>query len=90
MLNMRMLEKCINACINGEYLYFAIKNTVTKNEVEVNTFTMYESDLLDDDFILGLKLLYDEDTLQCSVQGEMKITGFTFGNSFEEIENDLA
>lgn len=89
MLNMRMLEKCINACIVNKCKYFAIINKVVKNEKEIRTFAIYESESLDDDFIIGLKILYDEETLNCNIQEGMKIAGFTFGDSFEEIEKDL-
>lgn len=86
MLNMRMLEKCINACKEGEYLYFAIKSEVMINKIPAYTTTIYDCEILDDDFIDSLKLFYNESNLECNTT---RICGFTFGNTFEEIEDDL-
>ena len=91
MLNMRMLEKCIDACKEGEYLYFAIKNETVVKDIPMYSYTIYDHELLNEDFITGLKLLYNEDDLESSlIEGKMRICGFTFANTFEEIEKDLA
>lgn len=90
MLNMRMLEKCITACKEGEYLYFGIKSETVVKGIPRYSYTIYGHELLDDDFITGLKLLYNEDNLECSLmEDKTRICGFTFANTFEEIQKDL-
>lgn len=90
MLNIKMLEKSTKACIDGDYKYFAIKSTTKKDGKEINTVAIYEKALLGEDFVFGIRLIYD-DNLEYEYDGEngMKISGFTYGNSFDEIEKDL-
>lgn len=88
MLNMRMLEKCIDSCVKGGYKYIGVKTCSNFGEKDSYSYAIYSwedaSDILE-----GFKLMYDEDTLKCKMNDRISIVGFTYGGTFEEIEKDL-
>lgn len=89
MLNMRMLEKCIDSCVKGGYKYIGVKSCSNFGETDSYLYTIYPCEYCTD-ILEGFKLIYEEDTLKCKVDDRIAIVGFTYGLTFEEIEKDLA
>lgn len=85
MLNKKMLKNCIVAAKHLNMKFIAVKisfDGCEKSEIIINDYSNFD-----------YKLAYYEsaydDNLCLNHNNEIKITGFTYGNSFEEIQKDL-
>lgn len=86
MLNISMLEKCIEGAKTSKSLYFAIAvegKGFVKKEIIINSIDNADVKMK------YYKVAYNDDLTSRAAPDKIKIVGFTFGNTFEEIEKDL-
>ena len=84
-LTLENLEICINAAKENKAKYFAVLVDIVNSEgpeIIVNEFNNFDSKLA------YYKGAYNNDLTLKSFNG-IKIIGFTYANSFSEIEEDL-
>ena len=84
-LTLENLEICINAAKENKAKYFAVLVDIVNNEepeIIVNEFANFDSKLA------YYKDAYNND-LTLKNCNDIKIVGFTYANSFSEIEEDL-
>ncbi len=84
-LNIRNLENCFNAALKNKVRYVAVKLKTKATEKCEIMITPYEN--------MTTKLKDYKETFNCNSKLEahngIKIVGFTYGNTFKEIEDDL-
>lgn len=84
-LNMDYLERTFNMAIESNQLFVAVRirmDGFPEDEIIVNPIANAEGKLE------YYKKTYDEDLIHKHAKG-IKIVGFTFGESMDEIEEDL-
>lgn len=80
------LENCLNKACNEGYKYVGIKIAtigLEKEEVIINSFENF------DDKLNYYRNAYNDDLSLKSDPEKVKIVGFTYSNSFNQIEKDL-
>lgn len=85
-LNINNLEKCFYEASNQDKKYIGVKVQMygfEKDEIIINSNENFDKKF---DYY---KNAYNEDLTLKNAPDKIKIVGFTFGNTFEEIEKDL-
>lgn len=85
MLNLKSLENCFEAAANKDQKYVAVKIQMEgfeKPEIIINENENFQTKLE------YYKKAYNDDLTLKSFNG-IKIIGFSYGNSFNDIEKDL-